>query len=219
MNKIIKREDITKKSSPTKYFDIHDLCQKIEKIPRNPNGHRRIYIGHTSNDGNPIGIIDNVIILSADSKYMAVEWIAFYSSESEARINVDVEEASEYYICDKDWSKEYDIEPINLSDFVKEEDDDHHIYKFYDENIEDGILVPGDVVRLTLIDAKTDLQKVYGIIVRYDQNEMVITIVDPSLVERWKMDHISGVTNTIHILANNIWKPDVKEFEIERLHR
>lgn len=215
--KIIRREDITKKGSPIKYFDVHTLCQTIENMPKDSNGRTRIYVGHTSNDTYPIGIINNPLLLSPDSNCVYVDWITFYSHDGELRINVDVEKASEYYICDKDWSKDHDVEPINLSDFVKE--DDLYIYKFYDENIEDGILVPGDVVRLTLVDVITDLQKVYGVIVRYDQNEMVITIVDPSLVERWKMDHISGVTNTIHISANNIWKPDVKEFEIERLHR
>lgn len=215
--KIIRREDITKKGSSIKYFDVHALCQTIENMPKDSNGRTRIYVGHTSNDTYPIGIINNPLLLSPDSNCVYVDWITFYSHDGEIRINIDIENSSEYYICDKDWTNDDTIKPINLSDFIKEET--RYAYKFYDKNDEDGILVPGDVVRLTLVDVITDLQKVYGIIVRYDQNEMVITIVDPSLVERWKMDHISGVTNTIHISANNIWKPDVKEFEIERLHR
>lgn len=216
--KIIRREDITKKGSPIKYFDIHALCQTIEKMPEDSNGHKRIYVGHISNDTYPIGIVDNPIILSADSKYVYVDWIAFYSPKGgELRINVDIENSSEYYICDKDWTNDSTIKPINLSDFVKEET--HYTYKFCDKNDEDDILVPGDIIRLTLVDITSDLQKVYGIVDRYDSNEMLITFVDPSLVERWKMDHISSVTNKIHISADNIWKPDVKEFEIERLHR
>lgn len=216
--KIIRREDITKKGSPIKYFDVHALCQTIEKMPKYSNGHKRIYVGHTSNDTYPIGIINNPIILSPDSNWACVDWIAFYSRDGgEMRINVDIENSSEYYICDKDWTNDDTIKPINLSDFIKEET--HYIYKFYDKNDEDGILVPGDIIRLTLVDITSDLQKVYGIVDRYDSNEMLITFVDPSLVERWRMDHISGVTNKIHILADNIWKPDVKEFEIERLYR
>ena len=216
--KIIRREDITKKGSPIKYFDVHALCQTIENMPKYSNGHKRIYVGHTSNDTYPIGIINNPIILSPDSNYVSVDWIAFYSRDGgELRINVDVENGSEYYICDKDWTNDDTIKPINLSDFIKEET--HYTYKFYDKNDEDGILVPGDIIRLTLVDITSNLQKVYGIVTRYDSNEMLITFVDPSLVERWKMDHISGVTNKIHISADNIWKPDVKEFEIERLHR
>lgn len=216
--KIIRREDITKKGSPIKYFDVHALCQTIENMPKYSNGHKRIYVGHTSNDTYPIGIINNPIILSPDSNYVYVDWIAFYSRDGgEMRINVDIENSSEYYICDKDWTNDDTIKPINLSDFIKEET--HYIYKFYDKNDEDGILVPGDIIRLTLVDITSNLQKVYGIVTRYDSNEMLITFVDPSMVERWKMDHASCVTDKIHISADNIWKPDVKEFEIERLHR
>ncbi len=216
--KIIRREDITKKGSPIKYFDVHALCQTIEKMPGDSNGHKRIYVGHTSNDTCPIGIVDNPIILSADSKYVYVDWIAFYSPKGgELRINVDIENGSEYYICDKDWTNDDTIKPINLSNFIKEEP--HYTYKFYDKNDEDGILIPGDIIRLTLVDITSDLQKVYGIVLRCDSNEMLIEFVDPSLVERWKMDHASCVTDKIYISADNIWKPDVKEFEIERLHR
>ena len=216
--KIIRREDITKKGPPIKYFDVHALCQTIENMPKNSKGHQRIYVGHTSNDTYPIGMIINPLLLSPDSNCVYVDWITFYSRDGgEMRINVDIENGSDYYICDKDWTNDDTIKPINLSDFIKEEP--HYIYNFYDKNDEDGILMPGDIIRLTLVDIMSDLQKVYGIVVRYDSNEMLITFVDPSLVERWKMDHISGVTNTIHISADNIWKPDVKEFEIERLHR
>lgn len=218
--KIIRREDITKKGSPIKYFDVHALCQTIEKMPKDSDGHKRIYVGHTSNDTYPIGVINNPAVLSPGGSECEedINWISFYSAECELRINVYAEKGSEYYIYDdEDWTNDDTIKPINLSEFIKEKT--HYIYKFYDKNDEDGILIPGDIIRLTLVDITSNLQKVYGIVDRYDSNEMLITFVDPSLVERWKMDHISGVTNKIHISADNIWKPDVKEFEIERLHR
>lgn len=216
--KIIRREDITKKGS-IKYFDVHALCRTIEKMPKYSNDHKRIYVGHTSNDTYPIEVINNPCVLSPGSECEEdINWIAFYSREGgEIRINVNVENGSEYYIYDEDWTNDDTIKPINLSEFIKEKT--HYTYEFCDKNDEDGILIPGDIIRLTLVDIISNLQRVYGIILGYNSDEMKIEFVDPSMVEKWKRTRVSPVTDKIYISADNIWKPDVKEFEIERLHR
>ena len=211
MNKIIRKEDIIQKGDDKVYFDLERLKKDVsEMVSKSVNGCLNI-LWRERPDLEPerVAILKDAEVLS-DICIEECDHITICSGKC-CNIKVDIlsEDSSNCFI---------EINPerlpitIPLSSYCAWRP--QYFYKFYSEENDEGILKPGDVIKLTVKDDYRELRDIPCIVSSLSQTNLHLSIADPKLVN----SGFSGncVTQII-IPSNSLMDKTYGEFKIEKV--
>lgn len=212
MNKIIRKEDIIRKSDDKGYFDIERLKKDVsEMVSKSVNGCLNI-LWRERPDMKPerVAILKDVEVLSDVFIGEECDHVTIRSGKC-YNITMDIlsEDSSNYFI---------EINPerlpitISLSKYCVKKP--QYFYKFYSEENDEGILKPGDVIKLTVADDYRELRDVPCIVSSLSQTNLHLSIADPKLVNS---AFTGNCVTQIIIPSNSLMDKTYGEFKIEKL--
>lgn len=212
MNKIIRKEDIIRKGDDKVYFDIEKLKKDVsEMVSKSVNGCLNI-LWRERPDLEPerVAILKDAEVLADLFSCEERDHVTIRSGKC-YNITVDIlsEDSSNYFI---DMKGEHVSITTQLSKYCVKRP--QYFYKFYSEENDEGILKPGDVIKLTVKDDYRELRDVPCIVSGLSQTSLQLAIADPKLVN----SNFGGNCVT-HILipSDSLMDENTKGFKIEKL--
>ena len=212
MNKIIRKEDIIRKGDDKRYFDIERLKKDVSKmVGMSVNGclnilwHERPYM-----KPERVAILKDAEVLADLFACEECDHVTIRSGKC-YNITMDIlcEESSNYFI---------EINPedlpviIPLSSYCAWRP--QYFYKFHSEENDEGILKPGDVIKLTVKDDYRELHDVPCIVSDLSQTNLYLAIADPKLVNN---AYGGSCVTKIIIPSNSLMDKIYGEFKIEKV--
>ncbi|MBR5296346.1 MAG: hypothetical protein IKU29_00545 [Parabacteroides sp.] len=212
MNKIIRKEDIIRKSDDKIYFDIERLEKDVsEMVSMSVNGCLNI-LWRERPDLEPerVAILKDAEVLSNVVIGEECDHVTICSGKCyNIKVDILIEESSNYFI---------EINPERLPTIIPLSSycawRPQYFYKFYSEENDDGILKPGDVIKLTTKDDYRELHDVPCIVSNLSQTNLYLAIADPTLVNS---AFTGNCVTHILIPSDSLMDGNIKEFKIEKL--
>lgn len=212
MNKIIRKEDIIRKSDDKAYFDIERLKKDVsEMVSKSANGCLNI-LWRERPDMKPerVAILKDAEVLSNVVIGEECDHITICGGKCcNIKVYILSEESSNYFI---DMKGEHVSITTQLSKYCVNKP--QYFYKFYSEENDEGILKPGDVIKLTVADDYRELRDVPCIVSDLSQTNLYLAIADPKLVNN---AYGGSCVTEIIISSNSLMDKTVRDFKIEKL--
>lgn len=212
MNKIIRKEDIIRKSDDKIYFDIERLKKDVsEMVSMSVDGCLNILWRERSDlEPERVAILKDAEVLSDAFIDEECDHVTICSGKCyNIKVDMLTEESLNYFI---EINPERLPTTIPLSKYCVKRP--QYFYKFYSEENDEGILKPGDVIKLTCVDDYRELHDVPCIVSNLSQTHIYLAIADPKLVNI----NFGGCCVThIIIPSDSLMDKTTEDFKIEKL--